>query len=217
MLTLLMLILWPLIIFVFINLLILPFSFTIRSVFSIFTIPGEIIKIAFNKRLRQNHALEHATINVIEEHYGKGLGLSGLAKENGFFIKGPVEPQLVEKAAAIGLERLKMGEHHLAIHDNCGTSMAMANFVSSAAFLILLFKTGAFNIFNVFIALIIANLFGPLLGRVVQHVLTTSTDVSNVSIVGIDYNFVQPQGLLFFRPVVTGMYFVRTRMYRMGG
>ena len=50
--------------------LLLPFQFTVNSLFHIFTIPGQIYKIAANKVLRMNHALEHATVNILERKYG---------------------------------------------------------------------------------------------------------------------------------------------------
>ncbi|MDI3540605.1 MAG: hypothetical protein PWP66_143 [Thermosediminibacterales bacterium] len=205
--SLFLLFLWPVLIFILINLILLPFHFTLRSIFSLITIPFEIFNIAVNKKLRQNHALEHATINVIQEYYGKELLLSGFAKENGFYIRGPIRPELLEEAAKVGLARLNAGDTYLAIHEKCGTSIAMSNFVASVVFLLFLFKLGYFNLFNILVAMVLANMFGPLLGKMTQQFLTTTHDVSDIEIIGIDYNY--PQFGVIFPGNME--YFVRTR------
>ena len=79
---LLLFFLGPVILFLIISLFFLPFHFAFYSIFNIFTIPLQLIKIAFNKRLRANHALEHATINVIEERLGC-LNLAGWGRMTG--------------------------------------------------------------------------------------------------------------------------------------
>ena len=81
----------PLTVFFLFNLLLLPFGFTLRSLFSLLTIPGQIWQIATNRRLRANHALEHATINVIEEYYGPQQ-LAGFAREDGFLSRDRPSP-----------------------------------------------------------------------------------------------------------------------------
>lgn len=202
----------PLTVFFLFNLLLLPFGFTLRSLFSLLTIPGQIWQIATNRRLRANHALEHATINVIEEYYGPQQ-LAGFAREDGFFIKGPAQPHIIEEAARLGLRRLQQGEKDLAIHRRCGTSIAAANFLASLVFLLLLFITRHFTLINVLLAMVAANLLGPLFGDWLQARFTTLADVDNVDIVGVEYR-VPDFG---FFPLNLGFvpteFFVRTRFY----
>ncbi|MCG0275493.1 MAG: DUF6391 domain-containing protein, partial [Thermosediminibacteraceae bacterium] len=62
--------------------------FVFQSLFNIVTIPGQLLKIATDKRVRKNHSLEHATINVLEERYGRTLRIGGLAYSDGFSISG---------------------------------------------------------------------------------------------------------------------------------
>ncbi|NMB34953.1 MAG: hypothetical protein GX989_01560 [Firmicutes bacterium] len=209
MLTFLLIILfWPVVLFLLVNLFFLPFQFAIHSFFNIFTIPYQLIKIAFNQQLRANHALEHATINVIEEHYGP-LNIAGLGQEDGFIIQGPVDPYTVEEAARIGLARLREGEKDLAIHNRCGTSILAANFVSSVLVILLLWKAGYSGLFYILLALVGAQFLGPHLGRIFQKYLTTSTRIEGFEIAGVEvrsanrgfWNFgLQPR-----------RYFVRTR------
>jgi len=202
----------PLTVFFLFNLLLLPFGFTLRSLFSLLTIPGQIWQIATNRRLRANHALEHATINVIEEYYGPQQ-LAGFAREDGFFIKGQAQPHIIEEAARLGLRRLQQGEKDLAIHRRCGTSIAAANFLASLVFLLLLFITRHFTLINVLRAMVAANLLGPLFGDWLQARFTTLADVDNVDIVGVEYR-VPDFG---FFPLNLGFvpteFFVRTRFY----
>jgi len=114
----------PFLTFIGIILLILiPFRLALNSIVLLLNAPGQIYSIATNKRLRKNHALEHATINVLEERYGQGMFYSGMAQENGFFIRGRGDIWEVEEAAREGLFRLQQGEENLAVHNRCGTTI----------------------------------------------------------------------------------------------
>lgn len=177
----------------------IPYKFTFDSLITLFTAPQQIIKIAFNPALRRNHALEHATINVIEELYGEQK-LAGEAKDNGFYIKGIIKPDLLREAAEEGLRRLKNGENNLVIHRKCGTSLAVANILSSIIFLFLLFKTGNFTVIYVLIAIVLANLLGPIVGELVQKSLTTSANVEGMVIEGV-YNKNSSNNFLGFKVV----------------
>jgi len=93
--------------FFVITLIFIPYGFTIYSLITLVTVPQQIINIAKNKAIRRNHALEHATINVLEKYAGGRLPLSGLAQKNGFIISGAQDPNLVVEAAQEGLNLLK--------------------------------------------------------------------------------------------------------------
>lgn len=182
----LLLILWPIIFFILISLILLPFHFTIYSLFNIITIPFQLIKIAFNKNLRNNHALEHATINILESKFGYHR-LAGFAREDGFVVQGRINPYHLQEAASLGLQLLKKGNHNLAVHNNCGTSMLGANFTAAIIFLLLLWVTGTLSILNIILAIIAAHLLGPKTGKILQKFLTTSTKVDDMVISGINY------------------------------
>lgn len=49
----------------------IPYVVFFNSFLNVLTIPWQILKIASDKRVRKNHSLEHATVNVLEERYGK--------------------------------------------------------------------------------------------------------------------------------------------------
>ena len=189
----------PLLFFFVILVFLLPFGFTLYSLYTILTVPVEIWRIATNKKLRKNHALEHATINVIEEKFGPS-NLAGLARKEGFYIKGLVDPVLLEEAARVALFRLRNGEKRLAVHKRCGTTIAIINFVGAVSFLALLFLTGYFTILNVIIALLVSYLIGPLLSPWVQLRFTTLPEVDDMEIVGVEYKGpdLRTWGLPFF-------------------
>ncbi len=177
----------PLILFLSVIFLIyIPFKFTFNSLAILVQAPGQIYHIATNPALRKNHALEHATINVLEERYGRGLPLAGYAEKNGFFIKGWINSWEVEDAAREGLRRLQQGENKLAIHQRCGSTLLVANLVASILFLVFLFMTGIFNFIYLLFALILANIVGSPLGVIMQRYLTTSTNVDGLYVKSIE-------------------------------
>lgn len=199
----------PLFFFFIIALIFLPYGFTFYSLLTLITVPKQIWKIAKSKNIRRNHAIEHATINVLEQIPGQQLNLSGLSQENGFYIAGIQNPEMVEDAAIRGLNLLKQGYCHLAIHRRCGTDIAITNFVTALIFLILLFSTGMVSILNIVIALLLSNLISPYLGEYVQKYFTTSCEVNNTEIVGLQYEIGRQEENLLLKHFPRG-YFIRT-------
>ncbi len=175
----------PFLLFFLFLLLLIPLKFTLTSITSLFSVPGELYRIAKNPSLRKNHGLEHATINVLEELFSY-QGLAGYADEDGFYIIGADDEIKVENAARKGLERLKEGDNMLVVHDRCGTTITAANLASAVIFLIILFYTGFFSIWTMLLAMLLANLVGPFLGKILQIHVTTSADVDTMKIVGAE-------------------------------
>ena len=209
---LLYLFLMPLFFFFIIALIFLPYGFTAYSLITLITVPKQIWKIARSKNIRRNHAIEHATINVIEQSVGRTLNISGLSQENGFYIAGIQDAGVVEEAAFRGLSLLKQGQCDLAIHQRCGTDIAIANLTTALIFLILLFSTGMVNALNIIIALLISNFTSPYLGQSIQRYFTTSCDVKNTDIVGLQYEIGQQEEGLLLRHFPRG-YFIKTINY----
>ena len=210
---LLYLFLMPLFFFFIIALFFLPYGFTAYSFITLITVPKQIWKVAKSKNLRRNHAIEHATINVLEQLAGQRLNVSGLSREDGFYISGIQNPEMVEESAVRGLNLLKQGNCQLAIHRRCGTDIAIANFVSALIFLILLLTTGSFSILNIIIALLLSNLISPYLGEYVQKYFTTSCDVANMEIVGLEFELGrQEETGMLLRHFPRG-YFIKTTSY----
>ncbi len=80
-------------------------------------------------RIRRNHGLEHATINVLSEIFPY-RSMAGYSYPGGFFIIGDVPTEHLREAATEALSRLNNGERQLAIHPNCGTNYAVAGFMA---------------------------------------------------------------------------------------
>ena len=78
-------------------------------------------------RLQRNHGLEHATLHILAESHPH-LSMAGHSDLGGFWILGNVETDELRSAVDEALERMRAGEHGLAVHPNCGT-----NFVATGA------------------------------------------------------------------------------------
>jgi hypothetical protein len=79
-------------------------------------------------RTRRHHALEHATMHVLNRRYPV-LHLVGWSSPSSFYIYGDVPAEAVQSAAQEALARLRRGETHLAIHPRCGTNTVTAGLV----------------------------------------------------------------------------------------
>ncbi|KYO66379.1 DUF6391 domain-containing protein [Thermovenabulum gondwanense] len=205
-----------LIFFIIGSLFLLPYVLIFNSFYNVITIPWQIIKIAADKRVRKNHSLEHATVNVLEERYGRNLRIGGLAYSNGFTLSGPDLPPPYEilDAAREGLLRMRRGEINLALHPRCGTSIAAANFLFSLAFVIVLIFYKHFNLLNILVAFLLANILAKPFGIMLQKFFTTHPDVEDVEILdiygqGLGYPFE-----FFLNPNRT--YFIKTADVKRG-
>ncbi|MHB8134669.1 MAG: DUF6391 domain-containing protein [Anaerolineaceae bacterium] len=80
-------------------------------------------------KVRRNHALEHATLQILVEKQKAGK-LAGVSNMFGFWVFGDVDTEELVEAAQEARRRLQNGEHQLAIHPNCGTNFATAGIIS---------------------------------------------------------------------------------------
>jgi len=78
----------------------------------------------FGRRIRQNHALEHATITILSGMV-PNLRISARSSSRGFIIFGDVDLGQLRRALDEALRRLQAGEAELAIHPNCGTNLVV--------------------------------------------------------------------------------------------
>lgn len=75
-------------------------------------------------RVRRNHGLEHATIHILSEKY-KGFSAQGNSDHRGFSLNvyGNISEEQIRSAVNEAYQRMKGGEHELAVHPNCGTAL----------------------------------------------------------------------------------------------
>jgi hypothetical protein len=145
-------------------------------------------------RVRRNHALEHATMNVLGERH-TALRLVGRSSVGGFYIYGDVSAEDVIAAAQEGLRRLKAGQRQMAIHPTCGTNLAVAGILAGVgAFLALggLSRNRPKNLFQSLIRLpmactaaMVGVFLAQPLGPLLQARVTTEADVGDMHIVDV--------------------------------
>lgn len=83
-------------------------------------------------RIRRNHALEHATINLVTQHYplAQVVGFSG---PGGFTLYTSLTAEEIIPAVRQALTKLKTGEQELRVHPNCGTNLVVTAALTTLA------------------------------------------------------------------------------------
>lgn len=163
-----------------------------------------LFDMSFVARVRRNHALEHATMHVLNERKG-GLTVVGRSSFSGFSLYGPLSTQEVIDAAHEALARLQRGERHLAIHPHCGTNLvASGSAAGVAAFMALggSAKRRLDRLPGALLAAVAALILSQPLGPLLQAHVTTRADVTNVVIKDIRRE--QRRGLII-HTIRTGM------------
>lgn len=153
--------------------------------------------------VRQNHALEHATMHVLSWH-DPFLQLMGRSTATGFLIYGQVDTQALANATSEALCRLQGGEARLAVHPRCGTNLAVTSLLAgTAAFGSSLGRTRSrFDRLPVaLMAATVAALLAQPLAYRVQEDITTSPHVDGLYIQSITR---QQRGRMISHKVVTG-------------
>jgi hypothetical protein len=148
-----------------------------------------ILDTSILSRIRRNHGLEHATINILARRF-PSQRLAGISYPGGFFILGDIPSADLDEAVIQALVRLNNGEHRLAIHERCGTNYAASGFV--AGMLAWLGMTGAKSnrdkVERLPLVIALAT-FGFIvsqpLGAMVQERVTTSGDPQGMTILDI--------------------------------
>ena len=153
-----------------------------------------LLDIPLISRVRRNHALEHATIQVLSERL-RDLKLVGRSSLWGFYIYGDVPTEEVLSAAQEGLHRLRAGQWQMAIHPNCGSNLAVAGILAGlGAFL----ATGGLSTNRpkslverlarlplAVTAAILGITVAQPLGTLLQARITTQANVGDLRIVGV--------------------------------
>ncbi len=155
----------------------LPFLLFFHSIQVMVLVPVSLWHTFTNKQVRRNHALEHATANVLEEQYGV-RNIAGMAFRDGFALYGlHIHPSELMAAAREALRRLKNGESHLALHPRCGTSLLVGQFLYAILFLVVFFFLNHLSLIELLVLFASMMILSRPLGLLAQKYLTTSTDV----------------------------------------
>lgn len=75
-------------------------------------------------RIRQNHALEHATINLLSRRFA-GAHVMGVSGPSGFTLYSTLTAEEIIPTVRAALRALQAGDASLAVHENCGTNLVI--------------------------------------------------------------------------------------------
>ncbi|HEX8032428.1 MAG TPA: DUF6391 domain-containing protein [Ktedonobacterales bacterium] len=135
--------------------------------------------------VRENHALEHATIVLLNKHFPDAR-LSGVSFASGFFVFGDVPTEAIRPAAEQALGRLRGEEPELAIHERCGTNLAVAGMLTGLSAMTIARMRKPYSTFNnAILASTTALVLARPLGLLVQRYVTTRTPNSSMRIKGV--------------------------------
>jgi len=178
--------------FLLLALAIVPVILLARSLVDLAVIPAGLIELARDRRARVNHALEHATVNVLEEKLGPQPATTGYATSKGFWLVTDLPDTWVASALSEAWKRMEAGESELAIHPRCGTTIAAGNLLFSGLFMATFLYFGGFSLTGILISAAAGSLLAPLAGTFLQRNVTTLADLSEIRPVGICHR--EPEG-----------------------
>ncbi len=139
--------------------------------------------------IRQNHALEHATVAELVRRLGPHISVIGRATASGFYIYGDLPTRAVEEAAKEGLRRMQRGESELAISPLCGTNIVVAGMMTGLATALSLGKKKQLrHLPRAMLAATLSILAARPVGRLAQKHVTTTSDLSGLAILGVQRN-----------------------------
>ena len=135
--------------------------------------------------VKQNHALEHATIVLLSKKY-PDVRFAGISFAAGFFVFGDVPTEAIRPAAEEALQLLRTTQPELAVHERCGTNLAVAGMLTGLSAMTVAKMRKPFNTANnVILASTAALVLARPLGLQVQRYFTTQTPNSSMTITGV--------------------------------
>lgn len=137
------------------------------------------------RRVRQNHALEHATITILST-YIPDLRVSARSTSRGFTIFGDVDLGQLRRALDEALRRLQAGEAELAIHPNCGTNLVVGvSFLTLGTILGMVSNRARTRVASAALSSVAGIAAARPVGQIVQKYITTFPDLRGVRVTEI--------------------------------
>ena len=138
------------------------------------------------RRVRRNHAVEHATIAVLMER-GARPPLAGYSLPAGYLLYGSVTTQAASAAASEAVDRLRSGESEMAISPYCGTNLVVGAAIAGLFSALVLYPAGRRirHLPLVAAGSLLAALAGRPIGQEAQRRYTTLPDVGSLEIAGV--------------------------------
>lgn len=135
--------------------------------------------------VKQNHALEHATIVLLSRKYPEAR-LSGISFAAGFFVFGELPTEAILPIAEEALHLLRTSQPELAVHERCGTNLAVAGLLTGLSSMAVAKMRRPYSTANnVILASTAAIVLARPLGLTVQRYITTQTPNSSMRIIGV--------------------------------
>jgi hypothetical protein len=135
--------------------------------------------------VKQNHALEHATIVLLSQKYPE-VRLAGISFASGFFVFGDIPTEAINPTANEALNLLRTTHPELAIHERCGTNLAVAGLLTGLSAMTVARMRRPFNSFNnVILASTAALILARPLGMMTQRYITTQTPNASMVVVKV--------------------------------
>ena len=135
--------------------------------------------------VKQNHALEHATIVLLSRKYPE-VRFAGISFAAGFFVFGDVPSEAILPAAQEALTLLRTTSPELAIHERCGTNLAVTAMLTGlSAMTVAKMRRPYGSVNNVILATMAAMIVSRPLGLTVQRYVTTQTPNASMSITDV--------------------------------
>ncbi len=132
--------------------------------------------------VKQNHALEHATIVLLSRKFPE-VRLAGISFAAGFFVFGDLPIEAILPAAQEALTLLRTTSPELAIHERCGTNLAVAGLLTGLSAMAVARMRRPYNSANnVILAATAALILARPLGLTVQRYITTQTPNASMTI-----------------------------------
>lgn len=135
--------------------------------------------------VKQNHALEHATIVLLSKKFPDAR-LSGISFAAGFFVFGTIPAEAVLPTAQEALRLLRTTQPELAVNERCGTNLAVAGLLTGLSSMAVAKMRRPYSTANnVILASTASLILARPLGLLVQRYVTTQTPNSSMHILGV--------------------------------
>lgn len=135
--------------------------------------------------VKQNHALEHATIVLLSRQF-PDVRLAGISFAAGFFVFGELPTEALLPTAEEALKLLRTTSPEMAIHERCGTNLAVTGILTGLAAMTVAKMRRPYNsVNNVILASTAALILARPLGLTVQRYVTTQTPNNSMVITGV--------------------------------
>jgi hypothetical protein len=142
---------------------------------------NRLYKLTLN--VRRNHAIEHATVSILNEQKIKPTVL-GLAIPSGFIICSKSNKDEIISAANYGLKLMKSGVTEVSISQFCGTNLVVMALLTGVSTVLLgrIPGTKPKNVLNITTGFLLSALISKPIGQIVQKYVTTDSNVKNIQI-----------------------------------